>query len=327
MSDRFLQLPIKNKFVTSKSNGKTVIASCEVQNCRKQMEDIVVSTLSLSKKHPDVAFIGVFDGHSGNECSRYISKRIPELLGGRENPFDKHTLIDVCRLVDHEISSKPFKDQGSTACFCLLKDTSLTVVNVGDSRCYVFDTRGIIKYNTIDHKPEDSDEYDRIRHNGGFVTNNRVNGCLAMSRSFGDFHYKSKTNPLVICDPTIDNITIQKGDRILLFSDGFTEVGTGESLVDFVHKSYLSNETTLINACDKAMRMRGTDNLSIIIATPFHGTIPSYCKTQYILGPYNHSDSAYRNAYLKNAKHYNIDGEILSYILQRRCNIEGTIIE
>ena len=48
-----------------------------------------------------------------------------------------------------------------------------------------------------DHKPEN--EVDRIKQKGGFVSDKRVNGTLAVSRAFGDFYLEE----LIICEPTV----------------------------------------------------------------------------------------------------------------------------
>ena len=43
---------------------------------------------------------------------------------------------------------------------------------------------------SYDHKPDNDGEKRRIEKAGGFVEDNRVKGCLNLSRSLGDLEYK-----------------------------------------------------------------------------------------------------------------------------------------
>ena len=43
---------------------------------------------------------------------------------------------------------------------------------------------------SVDHKPDLSNERNRIEQCGGYVDENRVNGILNLSRSIGDHEYK-----------------------------------------------------------------------------------------------------------------------------------------
>lgn len=66
-------------------------------------------------------------------------------------------------------------------------------------------------FGTKDHKPYLDEESDRIEKAGGYVMIQRVNGELAVSRTFGDFDYKNVPNlpdnkQLVISEPEIYSI-------------------------------------------------------------------------------------------------------------------------
>mmetsp|Transcript_17267 Transcript_17267/g.29077 ORF Transcript_17267/g.29077 Transcript_17267/m.29077 type:complete len:89 (-) Transcript_17267:470-736(-) len=79
------------------------------------------------------------------------------------------------------------------------------VGNAGDSRAILVKSRSrvsdqlsegtmtlddIVQQVTIDHKPEDPIELDRIAKAGSFLRNGRVNGNLNLSRAIGDFVHK-----------------------------------------------------------------------------------------------------------------------------------------
>lgn len=67
--------------------------------------------------------------------------------------------------------------------------TEIYVANAGDSRA-VLCKRGIAINFSVDHKPELEAEKKRIEKAKGYVEDNRVNGVLNLSRSFGDLDFK-----------------------------------------------------------------------------------------------------------------------------------------
>ena len=82
---------------------------------------------------------------------------------------------------------------GCTATVVIVTKDSIYCANAGDSRVVLGRTS---KSNSVealseDHKPDNVDEKKRIEAAGGFVEENRVNGSLNLSRSLGDFEYKS----------------------------------------------------------------------------------------------------------------------------------------
>lgn len=80
---------------------------------------------------------------------------------------------------------QPGSDSGCTAVVALLKGNKIYVANAGDSRCIVSKGGEVIEM-SIDHKPEDKIEFERITKAGGEVTScGRVNGGLNLSRALG----------------------------------------------------------------------------------------------------------------------------------------------
>lgn len=68
----------------------------------------------------------------------------------------------------------------------------LYVANAGDSRsCLGKKYEGLLQM-SFDHKPENEEEKQRVEKAGGFVTENRVNGNLNLSRAIGDLEYKNQ---------------------------------------------------------------------------------------------------------------------------------------
>ena len=64
------------------------------------------------------------------------------------------------------------------------------VANAGDSRC-VMGKEGKAVEMSIDHKPENQTEIDRITKSGSTITEGRVDGNLNLSRAIGDLIHKT----------------------------------------------------------------------------------------------------------------------------------------
>lgn len=82
---------------------------------------------------------------------------------------------------------------GCTATVVLVSKDSFYCANAGDSRTVLARSSKTNQVEPLseDHKPDNYEEKQRIENAGGFVEENRVNGSLNLSRSLGDFEYKS----------------------------------------------------------------------------------------------------------------------------------------
>ena len=101
---------------------------------------------------------------------------------------------------------------GCTATVVLVTKTDIFCANAGDSRSVLGRSNGTMCCPlSEDHKPDNEMEKKRIEAAGGFVEENRVNGSLNLSRSMGDFEYKSKKDlsyleQMVIVDPDVKKV-------------------------------------------------------------------------------------------------------------------------
>ncbi|KAF3433083.1 hypothetical protein FNV43_RR24185 [Rhamnella rubrinervis] len=112
---------------------------------------------------------------------------------------------------------------GSTAVVALLTPDHIVVANCGDSRAVL--CRGGRAFPlSNDHKPDRSDERERIEAAGGrviFLNGARVEGILAMSRAIGDKYLK----PIVTSEPEITFTKREPDDEcLILASDGLWDV-------------------------------------------------------------------------------------------------------
>jgi serine/threonine protein phosphatase PrpC len=79
---------------------------------------------------------------------------------------------------------------GCTAVVVLVTEKHIICANSGDSRSVLYSNNTTYPL-SFDHKPQNTEEKNRILEAGGFVEDNRVDGALALSRAMGDFNYKS----------------------------------------------------------------------------------------------------------------------------------------
>jgi serine/threonine protein phosphatase PrpC len=157
----------------------------------------------------------VLDGHGGPEVAKYAAKYIPKEM--MNEPYYKlrnysRALINVFRRIDDLLAScrgeqdlKEYNKEtqgsklgpedkvghkvGTTAVVLLMTKDRFYVANIGDSRAVLCRGGKAVPLST-DHKPDLPSEHNRIQKAGGFVSDNRINGSLNLSRAFGDFDYK-----------------------------------------------------------------------------------------------------------------------------------------
>jgi serine/threonine protein phosphatase PrpC len=198
---------------------------------------------------------GVFDGHSGSFTVDFTLKILPRKLvelvksvGNDEQSMRKglqRVFIEHDKLLAQQ-GPIHYKDSGSTATIIIVTATQCYFAFIGDSPGFIFDPdTGAIIVSIGKHEPNREDEYKRIIKNGGSVTTEdddvaRVNGCLAVSRAFGDFSLKFENSKIpelnktlihdvcVTADPEIIVIPRPQKGIIVLCSDGLIDTPEGK---------------------------------------------------------------------------------------------------
>lgn len=108
-------------------------------------------------------------------------------------PGVKHNGCSSSGNTDAMPSADPSNNHATT-CASVSLHRKMFLANVGDCRTVVSDA-GVATQLTEDHKPDLPEEKKRVEAAGGFVHKGRVNGVLAVSRSFGDIMYRNYTPP------------------------------------------------------------------------------------------------------------------------------------
>eukprot|EP00659_Diplonema_papillatum_P012099 gene12099-18692_t len=164
---------------------------------------------------------------------------------------------------------------------------------------------------TDDHKPEKTEEMNRILAAGGTVSNSRVDGKLAVSRAFGDAEYKSGDSQLthkVIALPDMTHHECGSDDYVFLSCDGVFESNfSNEEVIAFINeKMKTTNDLGVVAAsvCDEALERGSKDNITAMVVQLCGGSdyekLPSDQQKEPLLGPYSAPDStAFRKAFME----------------------------
>ncbi|CAI9774914.1 unnamed protein product [Fraxinus pennsylvanica] len=220
------------------------------------------------------AFFGVYDGHGGAGAAEFVAKNLDRNImnkvatrtqeGGIEEAVKEGYLSTDVEFLKENI-------RGGTCCVtALVHEGNLVVSNAGDCRA-VMSRQGVAKALTVDHRPSQKDERNRIENLGGYVDCChgvwRVHGSLAVSRAIGDGHLKE----WVIAEPTTEVLRItEECEFLILASDGLWDKVSNQEAVDVVHPLCLGiDKPEPFSACKKLVDLsqsRGSsDDISVMV--------------------------------------------------------------
>lgn len=267
----------------------------------------------------------MFDGHGGSAAALYLQENLHTLLA-RELAGDAGwcsegtlglapLLTAAFHKVDEEVirwlgssasgAEGAEKMAGSTATVALVRHDRVVVAHVGDSRALLVRAGGGHLELTCDHRPSKTTscgraEAERVRGVGGWVSDGRVLGLLAISRALGDYDFKGGRNellrtgeaqgfwtageangrslsgPAVIATPDVAEVPLtgtsaaSDADFLILATDGLWDCCGSARAAAFVRDELKRNGRDA-DAAAKALvahalgRRKGQDNVAVVL--------------------------------------------------------------
>ncbi|CEI73740.1 Stp1/IreP family PP2C-type Ser/Thr phosphatase [Romboutsia hominis] len=245
-----------------------MIYSCDsdIGLVRKNNEDYCMGEI-IKTDSADIGIFALADGMGGHKKGEVASKLAVDniMFFLKENLLQNNNIKidyidDIIKQAYNEVNSiiykksisgEEYSGMGTTLTTAILYKNKLYVANVGDSRCYLL-SKNEFKKVTMDHSvveelikaniitEEEAKNHPRRNH---------------ITRAMG-------SEEIVIVD--IFKHEIDRGDKILLCSDGLTGFVDNESIEEIMMKDIEVKEISddLIN---KANSMSGRDNISVIV--------------------------------------------------------------
>ncbi len=248
-----------------KDFSKYEFANIEI---RKQMEDFTYTNLNFhNKNNHNISLFAIYDGHNGKLVSEYLYKNFDKILLSnleKTNYQIRKSLIDSFQQINSNFEKNPeAKNTGSTATVILIDNNNLYCANVGDSQCYYISKEKIIKLTKV-HNCNDLKEVERIKKKNGIIFQNRIFGCINLTRTIGDIEFKEYG---VTCIPDISKEILSENNSkyIILGSDGVWDVIDENDIIN-IEKKYGNNCKDFCKKIIKtAIEKKSQDNISCIV--------------------------------------------------------------
>ena len=234
------------------------------------MEDFVlIKHPFLSMEKNNLSLFGIFDGHGGDFVSKYLKENFASVLEKNIKINYSSNFRSILKTsiesIDKDLEKfNEAENCGSTGTIVIVNNNSLYCANVGDSKCFYISKNNVVQISE-DHNCTNQNERDELKKKGVLIFQNRVFGCLALTRAFGDNALKKDE---VGCEPSIKKIFLDKNNVkfIIIASDGIWDVVNEEKLWEIYNGLKNGTSEEFCNELvDFAMNNGSTDNISCIV--------------------------------------------------------------
>lgn len=230
--------------ITWRSAGRT-----DIGQQRDNNEDVIVNSDRL------ILVADGMGGHPGGEiAARIVASVMPATFAGQSaDELEASVRAANWAIRDRASTDAGLDGMGTTICAAgLLTTGQLALVNVGDSRAYLWHRGGLTQL-TRDHSVT-AELVERGELREEEAAQHPYYGVLTRALGVG---------PDVVIDRTI--LAVEEGDRILVCSDGlFNELSSQEISSALTGGGDVAN--VVDNLMDQAIAHGGRDNVSVVVA-------------------------------------------------------------
>eukprot|EP01125_Pyxidicula_operculata_P012628 TRINITY_DN4152_c0_g2_i1.p1 TRINITY_DN4152_c0_g2~~TRINITY_DN4152_c0_g2_i1.p1 ORF type:complete len:1344 (+),score=390.58 TRINITY_DN4152_c0_g2_i1:2-4033(+) len=258
---------------------------------------------TTSSSSTPVHLFALFDGHAGRGAADFAAENFTETFLQKfqqdlKNPLKSlmdsfYSINDKFKEYTLTCKDPSIRQSGATAVAALVIGRDIYVANVGDARAVLYkgsssgssssssaavpinnkdcrhfdsivDSSSQVLRLSEEHRPDDEEE--RIRKDGGYVIDSRVNGYLGVSRSIGDFYIDP-----VICKPSGNKYTIPSNSNdvfLVMGCDGvWDEISDSEACSSILmnHKEHKNVHQLSSILRDEAYLLGSDDNISVVL--------------------------------------------------------------
>jgi PPM family protein phosphatase len=220
----------------------------------------------VRENNEDSGFIGknfllVADGMGGHAAGELASSTAVSVVAQLESSLDKISDIDkklfnIPSVISKELKNTISKDStrsgmGTTLTTVVLHNNSLRVVHVGDSRAY------LIREKQIKAITKDQSYIQSL------IDNNEITLEEAKTHPQRSLLLQA-IDGLTEATAFIDSVEVIAGDKLVLCSDGLTNVVSDQEILQIVNQfEYVGAVSALI---EKSLENGGPDNITVIVA-------------------------------------------------------------
>ncbi|QRM35136.1 PP2C family serine/threonine-protein phosphatase [Microvirga sp. VF16] len=211
--------------------------------------------------------LAVADGLGGHRAGEIASRFLVEQLvrGVDRLPTgDSDAIVDLLKHIDFDLRGQMVEDtslrgMGSTLAAAIITEGTLTIINVGDSRAYLYDDADGFRQVSVEDVPRAAVAIglERVASVGSHHHTGR-RATHAITQAFGgSIHRTRSLYPHIVPVPVLPD-----GWTLLLCSDGLTDMVGDQVLCAALHSSELKADALVA----KALGAGGEDNVSVILA-------------------------------------------------------------